>query len=125
MIINITNRHDKVSPAVREKIEAQLHHSQERYDIISSAQVTLDKHERSDQVEIILHAAGRELAAKATGENLYAALDAAVAKADRQLAKLREKQTHKKGTVKHNALTPASDDSDMDYDEEENLVYSA
>ena len=31
MIINITNRHDKVSPAVRERIEAWLENSQERF----------------------------------------------------------------------------------------------
>ena len=42
MIINITNRKNKVSDGVKEKIEAWLNDSQSRYDIITSAQVTLD-----------------------------------------------------------------------------------
>lgn len=97
MIINITHRNDKVSDAVREKIEAWLEHSQQNFDIISSAQVTLDKKDREDHVEAILHAAGREIVAKAHGDNLYVALDALADKIDRQLEKLRDKQTHKKG----------------------------
>lgn len=101
MIINITNRQDdKVSPAVRSKIESWLEHSQSHYDMISSAQVTIAKDDRLDSVEAILHASGREVVAKASADNLYAALDSVADKIDRQLAKLRDKQTNKKGTQK-------------------------
>ncbi len=123
MIINITNRHDKVSPAVRERIEAWLENSQERFDIISSAQVTLDKSAHQEDVEATLHAAGREINAKASAENLYAALDALADKIDRQLEKLRDKQTHKKGTPKHTSLI--GDEAVNDEDLEEDEVYQA
>jgi putative sigma-54 modulation protein len=122
MIINITNRHDKVSPAVRERIEAWLEHSQERFDIISSAQVTIDKNAHLEEVEATLHAGGREINAKASAENLYAALDALADKIDRQLEKVRDKQIHKKGTPKHTTLIGDEAVNDDDFEEE---VYQA
>lgn len=100
MIINITNRKSKVSDNVRERIESWLNDSQERCDIITSAQVTLDKSEQHDMVEATIHAAGKDIFAKAEADNLYMALDALADKIDRQLAKLRDKQQHKKGTHK-------------------------
>jgi len=117
MIINITHRHDKVSPALREKIEGWLQHSQERFDMISSAQVTIDKADRLEEVEATLHAAGREINAKASAENLFAALDALASKIDRQLEKMRDKQTHKKGTQKHTSLIGEEDEAISDEDE--------
>lgn len=104
MIINISNRQDKVSPAIRAKIESWLTHNQAHNDIISSVQVTLDKQGRQDRAEAILHAAGQEIVAHADGKNLYAALDALAAKIDRQLSKVRARQTHRKGTAKHSRL---------------------
>ncbi len=123
MIINITSRHDKVSPAVREKIESWLENSQSHFDIISSAQVTIDKKDRQEDVEAILHACGREVVAKASADNLYAALDAVADKIDRQLSKLRDKQTHKKGATKHTELIGDDAVNDEVFEEEE--VYLA
>lgn len=101
MNINITNRNDKVSPAVREKIEAWLEESQKRYNIITSAQVTIEKKNGKEEVvEATIHATGKDLFAKASDENLYAALDALSHKIDKQLAKIRDIQTNKKGTSK-------------------------
>jgi len=115
MIINITNRKNKVSDGVKEKIEAWLNDSQSRYDIITSAQVTLDKSDQHDEVEATIHAAGRDIFARATGSNLYAALDAMSDKVDRQLAKIREKQQHKKGTHKvSSSLVETESYSDLD-----------
>lgn len=104
MIINITNRHDKVSPALREKIEAWLELSQERYVTITSAQITLDKTDRLEEAEATVHVAGRELYAKASDENLYAALDALEHKMDRQLAKIHDKQLQSKRAPKQPPL---------------------
>ena len=99
MNINITNRNDKVSPAVREKIEAWLEESQRRYDIISSAQVTIEKNNGKEEVvEASVHATGKDLFAKASAENLFSALDALAHKIDKQLAKMRDIQTNKKGS---------------------------
>ncbi|MGB1238808.1 MAG: ribosome hibernation-promoting factor, HPF/YfiA family [Pseudomonadales bacterium] len=107
MIINITHRHEKVSPSVKEKIESWLNSSQQRYDIITSAQVTIASIERGDEIEATLHVNGKDIYAKASGPNLYSAIDSLSDKIDRQLAKAKEKMTSKKGGPRH--LEPVSE----------------
>lgn len=115
MNINITNRNDKVSPAIREKIEAWLEESQRRYNVITSAQVTIEKSNgKVEIVEATIHATGKDLFAKASEENLFAALDSMAQKIDKQLAKMREMQTNKKGSA-----VPVIDDAEETQDEEE------
>ena len=101
MIINITHRSEKVSPAVKEKIEGWLNHSQDRYDIINNAQVTIDTLERGDEIEATLHTNGKEIYAKTQAANLFAAIDSLTDKIDRQLAKAKDKMTSKKGGPRH------------------------
>lgn len=114
MNINITNRNDKVSPAVRDKIEGWLEESQRRYNVITSAQVTIEKNNGKEEVvEATVHATGKDLFAKASDENLFAALDALSHKIDKQLAKIRDIQTNKKGAGK-----PAPIEEDSIVDEE-------
>lgn len=104
MKININNRHGKVSPAIQEKIEEWLKSSQERFGEISSAQVVIEQTERQDEIEATLHIKGKDIFAKANGENLYIAIDALTDKIDRQLAKIKEKLTQKKGNPKPEIL---------------------
>ena len=128
MNINITNRNTKVSTAVREKIESWLEESQKRYNVISSAQVTIEKSNgKEDVVEATVHAKGKDLFAKASADNLFAALDALSHKIDKQLAKVRDIQTNKKGSTK-----PVSEESlegetldDDDFEEDYEEEYSA
>lgn len=101
MIINITHRTEKVSPAVKEKIENWLNSSQERFDIITSAQVTIDTLDRGDIIEATLHTNGKEIYAKTQAANLFAAIDSLTDKIDRQLTKAKQKMTSKKGGPRH------------------------
>ncbi len=110
MIINITHRHDKVSQSVKDKIESWLHHSQERYDIINSAQVTIESTERGEEIEATLHTNGKEIYAKSSAANLFAAIDSLTDKIDRQLAKAKDKMNAKKGGPRH--LEPMPDTVD-------------
>jgi len=100
MNININNRQGKVSPAIQEKVEAWLKASQDRFGEISSALVIIGQSERQDEIEATLHIKGKDVFAKATGENLYVAIDALTDKIDRQLIKIKEKLSTKKGTPK-------------------------
>lgn len=120
MNINITNRNDKVSPSIREKIEGWLEESQKRYNIISSAQVTIEKSTSKEEVvEATVHAKGKDLFAKASADNLYAALDALSDKIDKQLAKIHDMQTNKKGSAKPVVDAPVeADDFDEDYEQQ-------
>ena len=115
MKININNRHGKVSPALQAKIEEWLESSQDRFGEISSAQVIIEQSERQDEVEATLHIKGKDVFAKASGENLYVAVDALRDKIDRQLAKVKEKLANKKGTPK----PPIAAEDEMSVDEEQ------
>ncbi|WP_299176583.1 ribosome-associated translation inhibitor RaiA [uncultured Neptuniibacter sp.] len=100
MNIKITNRNAKVSDSVKEKVEAWLNNSQERYEVITSAHVIIEKNDREDIAEATVHIAGKDIFAKASADNLYAALDGLSDKIDRQLDKIHQKQVSKKGSQK-------------------------
>ncbi len=119
MNININNRQGKVSPAIQEKIEAWLKASQDRFGEISSALVIIGQSERLDEIEATLHLKGKDVFAKATGENLYAAIDALTDKIDRQLIKIKEKQSAKKGTPKPALLVEEDQQDLVDEDHQE------
>jgi putative sigma-54 modulation protein len=111
MNIKITHRNAKVSDSIKEKVEAWLSSSQERYEVITSAHIILDSTDRQDMAEASIHIAGKDIFAKAEADNLYAALDALADKIDRQLDKIHQKHIGKKGSQKpvidEEALSPA------------------
>ncbi|WP_421862213.1 ribosome hibernation-promoting factor, HPF/YfiA family [Motiliproteus sp.] len=114
MKLNINNRQGKVSPALQSKIEEWLEASQDRYGVISSAQINIEQSEREDEVEATLHIKGKDIFAKASGQNLYIAIDTLKDKIDRQLAKAKEKLTNKKGDRK----PPVATEDEVLVDEE-------
>lgn len=120
MNVNITNRNDsKVSDSLRDRINAWLESSAERYEAITSAQVTIEKSdERSAVVEATVHVAGKDVFAKSEAANLYAALDGLEDKIDRQLDKIHQKHVNKKGTQKPEEMDSDTgvDADDMDED---------
>lgn len=123
MIVNITNRNgDKVSDSLRDRINAWLESSGERFETITSAQVTIEKAERQEKVEATVHVAGNDIFAKAEGPNLYAALDALEDKIDRQLDKIHQKHVNKKGVQKPEG--PVEEAVDDDDDVEMDVAYS-
>lgn len=97
MNIKITHRNAKVSDAVKDKVEGWLESSQERYEVITSAHVIMEKKEREELAEATVHVAGKDVFAKASAANLYAALDALADKIDKQLDKIHHKHVNKKG----------------------------
>ncbi len=97
MNVKITHRNVKASDNIKERIESWLDSSQERYEVITSAHVILEKNEREDMAEATVHVAGKDIFAKASADNLYAALDALADKIDRQLDKVHQKNVNKKG----------------------------
>ena len=119
MNIKITHRNAKVSDSIKDKIEAWLNNSQERYEVITSAHVILEKNDREELAEATIHIAGKDLFAKASAENLYAALDTLADKIDRQLDKIHQKHVNKKGVQKPATASEESDALDEEYDEEE------
>lgn len=113
MKISINNRNGKVSPAIQDKVQAWLEASQDRFGEISSALVIIEQSERRNEIEATLHIKGKDLFAKATGDNLYGAIDALSDKIDRQLAKTKDKLINRKGTPKPPVLEDTVVDEDL------------
>ena len=114
MNIKITHRNAKVSDAIKDKVDDWLSCSQERYEVITSAHVILEKNDREDMAEATIHIAGKDIFAKASADNMYAALDALSDKIDRQLDKIHQKHVNKKG-----AQRPAAEIEESEVDEGE------
>ena len=99
MKIHITGRHLRLTPAIRDYVEAKLAKAEKHFDHIVWASVTLAVEKRAHQAEIVLHAGRQTLRALAQAATLYAALDLASDKMDAQLRKYKErlKNKHKPG----------------------------
>lgn len=113
MNIKITHRNAKVSDSVKDKVEGWLNASQERYEVITSANIILESTDRQDMAEASIHIAGKDIFAKAEADNLYAALDALADKIDRQLDKIHQKHISKKGTQRLVVEEPVVDDPEL------------
>ncbi|MCP4789740.1 MAG: ribosome-associated translation inhibitor RaiA [Gammaproteobacteria bacterium] len=99
MQMNITARHDaKASDGIRERILAKLQKNVSHFDHITKIQVTIDKDNKQDMAEATLHLdTGNEIFAKATGDNMYSAIDSLSAKIETQLQKAKSKIQSRKG----------------------------
>ncbi len=106
MQLNISARHDaKLSDSIKEHIETRLHRTGDHYEKVTRMNVILDKDGQNHLVEAAFHINGKELFAKASADNLYAAIDSVGTKVERQLIKAKDKQSNKKGAgLKHTAL---------------------
>lgn len=113
MIVNITHRSSKVSEKTRDRIEEWLSTSANRYEDITSASIILNKSNGEDFAEASVHVSGKDIFAKASGSNLYAALDALETKIDRQLGRLHAKQINRKTAAPISVDDLMSDDMEM------------
>ncbi|OMH32700.1 ribosome hibernation-promoting factor, HPF/YfiA family [Motiliproteus sp. MSK22-1] len=106
MHLNISARHEaKISDSVREHISSRLLRQGDHYEKVTRMNIIIDKDAQGDLVEASFHVNGKELFAKAKGDNLYAAIDALGGKVERQLTKAKEKQSNKRGIgLKHQEI---------------------
>ena len=101
MQMNITARHDaKATDGIKERIMAKLQKNESHFDHITNIQVTIDKDGKQDIAEATLHLdTGSEIFAKATGDNMYSAIDALSSKIETQLQKAKSKIQSRKGAA--------------------------
>jgi len=101
MQMNITARHDaKATEGIKERIMAKLQKNESHFDHITNIQVTIDKDGKQDIAEATLHLdTGSEIFAKASGDNMYSAIDSLSAKLETQLQKAKSKIQSRKGAA--------------------------
>ncbi|MGR4067693.1 ribosome-associated translation inhibitor RaiA [Halomonas sp. LR3S48] len=91
MQVNITGHHVELTDSLRDYVSEKLSRVQRHYDNITNVQVTLSIEKERQQAACTLHAAGADLHAEASDQDMYAAIDALTDKLDRQLVKHKEK----------------------------------
>ena len=91
MEIQLTAKHLKVTPAIRDYVHQKVEKAQRYFDHIVWGQVFLFIEKRAHNCEILIHAPNRTIRALATAADLYSAVDLASDKIDTQLKKFKEK----------------------------------
>lgn len=91
MEIQLTAKQLKITPALREYVQAKMGKAQKYFDHIVWGQAFLFVEKRTHKAEMIVHAPGQTFRALATAADLYSAIDLASDKIDAQLKKHKEK----------------------------------
>jgi putative sigma-54 modulation protein len=96
MNVQITGHHLEVTPAIREYVWTKLGRISRHFDHVIDTKIMLSVEPLRHRAEITMHIRGKDIHCEATQDNLYAAIDLLMDKADRQVV------DHKKKTQNHN-----------------------
>jgi putative sigma-54 modulation protein len=98
MDIQITAKNIKLTPAIKDFVEARLGRIEKYFDNVVWAQVILSVEKKIHQkAEVFIHAGPKQIIkSKALEEDLYKAIDDAVAKAEAQIRKKKNKKINKR-----------------------------
>lgn len=100
MDMKITGKHMEVTEAIREYAERKIGRLPRYFDRVQEIVVVLEQHDRKFEVEILLHIEHHDpIVAKHVAEDLYACIDQAVDKGERQLTDLKERIRNRKHNV--------------------------
>lgn len=91
MSLTITGRHLEITPAIREYVHTKTARVLRHFDQVIDAQVMLSIEPLKHTAEITMRLRGKDLHCAASDDNLYAAIDLLVDKADRQVIKYKSK----------------------------------
>jgi putative sigma-54 modulation protein len=104
MNLTICGRHLDVTPPIREYVMNKLARALRHFDRVIDTQVMLSVEPLRHKAEATMRLPGKDIHCEATGENLYAAIDALADKIDRQVLKHKDKaQNHTAEPAKRQA----------------------
>ncbi len=97
MDIRITGRHLTITDPIRQYAISKVNRLPRYFDRVSNVDVIADQHGYNHEVEIIVHVDGNDpFIAHSTGRDMYACIDDAVNKLERQLSEFKKKQRNYK-----------------------------
>jgi putative sigma-54 modulation protein len=91
MNVTVTGRHMEMTDALKAHIDAALAKLEGHFDKIIDVDVILDVQKNQHKAEINLHANGLHINSKEVSEDMYASLDAVVAKLDKRVRKFKDR----------------------------------
>jgi len=115
--ISITGRHVEITGALRAHVEERANRLTRHFDRISEGDVTLTRDGSTCAAEVRVPAVrGRKIIALARDEEMYAAIDKAMDKADSQLRRLKEKLADHRAPLQGEEATGEGEDSGEEED---------
>ena len=100
MEFKISGRHLEITPAIHDYAEKKTARLHRHFDRIQEIQVVVEKHDRGIDVEIIVDVEHHDdFVAKADEADVYACIDLAVDKLERQLTDHKERLRNRKHQV--------------------------
>ena len=108
MEIQLTAKHLKVTPAIRDYVQNKMEKAQKYFDHIIWGQAFLFIEKRAHNAEMVIHASRQTFRVLATAADLYSAIDLASDKIDAQLKKYKERL---KSRYKDSAGEPPEEDA--------------
>lgn len=100
MKVTTTARHYELTPALKDYAENKVYHLKRYFDQIVNAQITFSLEKYRHTVEITVHVNGRDFKSKDVSEDMYASVDGAVDKLERQILKHKGKRQKRKNQAK-------------------------
>ena len=101
MEFKISGKHLEVTDPIREYAQHKTSKLHRYYDRIQSITVVVDQHDRQFDVELIVDVEHHDpFISRELGDNLYACVDKAIDKAERQLTDHKEKLRNRKHSVR-------------------------
>lgn len=91
MQLHITGRHVEITDGIREHIYAKIERTLIDFPRVEDVRVVLDLQKLIHTAEVLVQGKNIHVEGKSFSENMYTSIDEALAKAERQLRKLREK----------------------------------
>jgi len=108
MQINISGHHVEVTTSLHDYVVSKLDKLERHFDHITNTHVTLTVEKHRQRADFAMHVSGADLAATAESDDMYAAIDKAIGKLDRQVIKHKEKvKSHKCDTIGSHIQEPA------------------
>ncbi len=97
MQIEVSGRHLDITPAIREYATSKAQRLTKHYDRIHEISVIAHKHDSGHEAEIVVKVDHHDpVVSHHASDDLYACIDQAVHKAERQLTDLKEKIRNRK-----------------------------
>jgi putative sigma-54 modulation protein len=100
MQFKISGRHLEITPAIREYAAKKAERLPRHYDRVGEVAMVVDRFDHSFSVEIIAQVEHHEpVIVKRVDEDMYAAIDGAIDRIERQLTDVKEKLRNRKHIV--------------------------
>jgi len=119
MKVTTTARHYELTPALKDYAENKVHHLKRYFDQIVNAHITFSLEKYRHTVEITVHVNGRDFKSKDISEDMYASVDGAVEKLERQILKHKGKKQKRKNQAKRPEADVSLDANPEEETEEE------